>query len=258
MNRSRFLRIMSLLTVSAFTSSAMSAETSDNKCYEMRVYFAPEGKLDALHTRFRDHTTKLFEKHGMTNIGYWVPLENTENKLVYMLSYPDKAARDASWKAFQADPDWVAAKAKSEENGKLVTKVESRFLTPTDFSTVTYKPGSVPQTFELRTYTTGPGNLPHLFKRFRDHTIALFTKHGMRHFHYLTPLQGEPGADNTLIYLLAHDSQEASKESFAAFRADPDWIKAKADSEAAAGGSLTIEDGVKSELLKATDYSPVK
>lgn len=258
MNRSQFLRIMSLLAASAVAPLSSAAETSANKCYEMRVYYAPEGKLDALHTRFRDHTTKLFEKHGMTNVGYWVPLENTENKLVYLLSYPDKAARDASWKAFQADPDWVAAKARSEENGKLVAKVENRFLTPTDFSTVTYKAASAPQTFELRTYTTGPGNLTHLFKRFRDHTVALFTKHGMRHLHYLTPLPGEPGADNTLIYLLAHDSPEAGKASFEAFRADPDWIKAKTESEAAAGGSLTIENGVKSELLKATDYSPVK
>jgi len=258
MNRSCFLRIMSLLAVSAVAPLSSAAETSGNKCYEMRVYYAPEGKLDALHTRFRDHTTKLFEKHGMTNVGYWVPLENTENKLVYLLSYPDKAARDASWKAFQADPDWVAAKSKSEENGKLVAKVENRFLTPTDFSTITYKAASAPQTFELRTYTTGPGNLPHLFKRFRDHTVALFTKHRMRHFHYLTPLPGEPGADNTLVYLLAHDSPEAGKASFEAFRADPDWIKAKSESEAAAGGSLTVENGVKSELLKATDYSPVK
>lgn len=258
MNRSRFLRIMSLLAVSAIAPIAPAAEISGNKCYEIRTYFAPEGKLDALHARFRDHTNKLFEKHGMTNVGYWVPLDNTENKLVYLLSYPDKAARDSSWKAFQADPDWVAAKAKSEENGKLVAKAENRFLTPTDFSTVTYAAKAAPQTFELRTYTTGPGNLPYLFKRFRDHTVALFTKHGMRHFHYLTPLPGEPGADNTLIYLLAHDSPDAGKASFDAFRADPDWIKAKGDSEVAAGGSLTIENGVKSELLKATDYSPVK
>ena len=257
MNRSRFLRILSLFAMASFLP-ARAAESSTNTCYELRTYFAPEGKLDALHARFRDHTMKLFEKHGMTNIGYWVPLDNKENKLVYLLSYPDKAAREASRKAFQADPDWVAAKTKSEEGGKLVAKVENRFLTPTDFSTVTYTSGKEPQTFELRTYTTGPGNLDHLLKRFREHTIALFTKHGMRHFHYFTPIKGEPGADNTLIYILAHASPEASKASFDAFRADPDWIKAKADSEAAAGGSLTVEDGVKSELLKATDYSPVK
>ncbi len=257
MNRLRFLRLILLSAMTALTSAA-SAESSTNTCYELRTYHAAPGKLDALHARFREHTTRLFAKHGMTNIGYWVPLENTGNKLVYLLSYPDRPARDAAWKAFQADPEWIAAKAKSEENGKLLDKIENRFLTPTDFSTVTYTSGGAPQTFELRTYTTSPGNLPNLLKRFRDHTIALFTKHGMRHFHYFTPMKGEPGEDNTLIYLLAHDSPEASKASFTAFRADPDWIKARADSETAAGGSLTIENGVTSELMKATDYSPVK
>ena len=256
MKRSLFLRVLSLSFMSLFTAKA--AESSANTCYELRTYFAPEGKLDALHTRFRDHTTKLFEKHGMTNIGYWVPLENTENKLVYLLSYPDKAARETSWKAFQADPDWIAAKAKSEEGGKLVAKVESRFLSPTDFSTITYASDASPQTFELRIYTTTPGNLPALLKRFREHTIALFTRHGMRHFHYFTPMKGEAGEDNTLVYFLAHSSPEAGRKSFEAFRADPEWIKVKADSETAAGGSLTVENGVKSELLKATDYSPVK
>lgn len=256
MKRAAFLRLLSLFAISTFATSA--AESSANTCYELRTYFAAEGKLDALHSRFRDHTTKLFARHSMTNIGYWVPLENPGNKIIYLLSYPDKAARDTSWKAFQADPEWIAAKAKSEKNGKLVAKAENRFLTPTDFSTVTYASSDAPQTFELRTYTTTPGNLPALLKRFREHTIALFTRHGIRHFHYLTPLKGEPGEDNTLIYLLAHASPEAGKASFGAFRADPEWIKAKADSEAAAGGSLTIEDGVKSELLKATDYSPVK
>jgi len=256
MKRSTFLRILSLSIFSTMTSTA--AESSTNTCFELRTYYAAEGKLDALNTRFRDHTTKLFTKHGMTNVGYWVPLENTENKLVYLLSYPDKTSRDKSWAAFQADPDWVSAKSKSEEGGKLITKVENRFLTPTDFSTITYAAADAPQTFELRTYTTGPGNLDHLLKRFREHTVALFTKHGMRHFHYFTPSKGEPGAENTLIYFLAHASPEAGKASFEAFRADPEWIKAKSASEAAAGGSLTVENGVKSELLKATDYSPVK
>lgn len=258
MTRKTFLSLMTTLAASVFAAAPLSAaETSTNACYELRTYYAAEGKLEALHSRFRDHTTKFFETHGMTNVGYWVPLENPENKIIYLLSYPDKAARETSWKAFQADPGWIAAKAASEKDGPLVARAESRFLTPTDFSTVTYSAKAAPQIFELRTYTTGPGNLDRLFKRFREHTVALFTKHGMRHFHYLTPLQGEPGADNTLIYLLAHDSPEAVKTSFDAFRADPDWIKAKTESEAAAGGSLTV-DTPKSELLRATDYSPVK
>lgn len=257
MTRSSFLRLLCLFIMASFLP-ASAAESSTNTCFELRTYYAAEGKLDALNARFRDHTTQLFAKHGMANIGYWVPLDNTENKLIFLLSYPDKNARDRSWAAFQADPDWIAAKSKSEEAGKLVTKAESRFLSPTDFSTITYTAGEEPQTFQLRTYTTGPGNLDHLLKRFRDHTIALFTKHGMRHFHYFTPMKGEPGADNTLIYFLAHASPEACEASFESFRADPEWVKARAASEAAAGGSLTIENGVTSELLKATDYSPVK
>ena len=72
----------------------------------MRIYYAAPGKLDALNTRFRDHTCKLFEKHGMVNIGYWLPMTNTENKLVYLLAYPSREAREKSWKEFMADPDW--------------------------------------------------------------------------------------------------------------------------------------------------------
>lgn len=247
-----------ILFLSIIFLPAMAKAEPDNACYEMRTYYANEGKLDALHARFRDHTTQLFSKHGMTNVGYWVPLDNKENKLIYLLSYPDKKTRDAAWEAFHADPEWIAAKAKSEEAGPLIAKTESRFLTPTDFSTVTYAPTDAAQTFELRTYTTTPGNLDLLLKRFREHTLELFTRHGMHHFHYFTPMKGELGAENTLIYILAHASPEVSKSSFEAFRADPEWIKVKADSEVAGGGSLTIENGVKSELLKATDYSPVK
>jgi hypothetical protein len=103
----------------------------------MRIYYANEGKLEALHARFRDHTCKLFEKHGMTNIGYWVPVgDNPERKLVYILAYPSKEAREASWKAFQADEDWKKAKAESEKGGSLVGKVDSSFLTGTDYSAI--------------------------------------------------------------------------------------------------------------------------
>jgi hypothetical protein len=260
MNRSSFLRAMSLAAFSLLTCSgaATAAEKSANTCYELRTYFAAEGKLDALHARFRDHTMKLFEKHGMTNVGYWVPLQNTDNQLIYLLSYPDKTARETSWKAFQEDPEWQTAKTASEANGPLVAKIENRFLTPTDFSTVTLTENEAPHTFELRTYTTGPENLPHLLKRFRDHTLRLFSKHGMEHFHYFTPLTGQTGADHTLIYFLAHASPEAQAASFQAFRDDPEWIAAKEASEKLAGGSLTVPDGVHSKMLIATDYSPVK
>ena len=90
----------------------------DPRLFELRVYHAMPGKLDSLLTRFRDHTTKLFEKHGMTNIGYWVPVDNKDNILVYLLAYPDRAAHDASWKAFLGDEEWKKVLSASEADEK--------------------------------------------------------------------------------------------------------------------------------------------
>lgn len=234
------------------------AAEKDTRCFEMRVYYAAPGKLDELHKRFRDHTTALFKKHGMTNLGYWTPVENTDSKLVYVLAYPSREARDASWKAFGADPVWQAAYKASEVNGKLVAKAESTFMQATDFSPEIKASSAAPRVFELRTYTMTPGNLPRINARFRDHTTGLFAKHGMTNLFYWNLQAGQPGTDNTLIYLLAHKDAAAMAESFKAFRANPDWVAAKEASEKAAGGSLTIPDGVKSVVMTATDYSETR
>lgn len=235
------------------------AAEKDTRVFEMRTYYAAPGKLDALHARFRDHTVRLFEKHGITNVGYWVPIENPESKLIYVLAFPDRDAAKASKKAFGADPEWQAAMKASEADGKLVAKIESVFMTATDFSpAVESGQGAAERVFELRTYTTEPGRLPALHARFRDHTVALFAKHGMTNLWYWQLLPDQKDAENTLIYFLAHASAEASKASFAAFRADPDWVAARTASEEKAGGSLTVKDGVKSLLLKPTDYSPIR
>ncbi len=106
--------------------------------FELRTYTAAEGKLEALHARFRDHTNALFVKHGMTLIGYWTPADapRSKNALIYILSYPDREAREKSWKEFQDDPDWKQAKAESEKDGKLVDKVDSVYMNPTDYSPI--------------------------------------------------------------------------------------------------------------------------
>ena len=109
------------------------------RVFEMRTYYAAEGKMTALHARFRDHTNKLFVKHGMTLIGYWTtmdPKKGDPDKLIYILAYPSKEAAATSWRDFQADPDWIAPKAASERVGKRVAKVESVFLNPTDYSPI--------------------------------------------------------------------------------------------------------------------------
>ncbi|MBI5388302.1 MAG: NIPSNAP family protein [Verrucomicrobia bacterium] len=251
-----------ILTIAAATLLSVLAATAaekDTRCYEMRIYYAAPGKLDALNARFRDHTCKLFEKHGMANIGYWMPVENADNKLVYLLAYPSREAREASWKAFMADSAWQAAYKASEVNGKLVAKAESFFLAATDFSPeVKAAVASPARVFELRTYTASPGNLDNLLARFRDHTLKLFEKHGIANFGYWTPTEKKAGAGEKLIYLLAHKSKDAAVAAFTAFRADPAWVAARKASEDKAGGPLTVQDGVKSEFLAPTDYSPTK
>ena len=126
--------VLPFLSLSMMAALCVAAEPTKDAVYEMRTYYSPEGKLDALHARFRDHTTKLFEKHGMTNIGYFVPVENPDRKLIYWLAYPSKEARDKSWAAFLNDPDWKKAHKESEVNGPLVSKVESQFMKTTDYS----------------------------------------------------------------------------------------------------------------------------
>src|SRR5206468_1303599 len=96
--------------------------------------YAAPGKLDDLNARFRDHTLKIFEKHQMTSIGYWTPMENPERKLIYLLSFPSRDAAKKSWSAFLADPEWKAAAKASEANGRLVSKAVSIFLSATDYS----------------------------------------------------------------------------------------------------------------------------
>ena len=244
-------------SVAADSSAAEDPEDQDNRFYEMRVYYAAPGKLADLHKRFRTNTTRVFEKHGMTNIGYWEPIDNPENKIIYFLAYPSREARETSWKAFSADPEWQAIAKASEANGRLVAKVDTWYLEATDYSPE-IKPSAGPQDriFELRTYTATPNNIENLHARFRDHTTALFEKHGMTNIAYWRPADTTDAKKDKLIYILAHPSVEAGKAAFEAFRADPDWVKAKAASEEKGGGSLTTN--VESVYMKPTDYSTIK
>jgi hypothetical protein len=111
----------------------------DSRCFELRTYYAAPGKLEALNARFRDHTCRLFKKHGMEIVGFWMPTDKeqgAENKLVYMLAHKSREAAKKSWADFQNDPDWKKARSESEANGKLVEKVESVFMAATDYSTI--------------------------------------------------------------------------------------------------------------------------
>jgi NIPSNAP protein len=127
---------MTLLPSAAWAALQPTADPTSTTVYELRVYHTYEGKLDDLLKRFREHTTKLFEKHGMKNVAYWTPLDEPvkSNTLIYILAHPSREAAAANWKAFQDDPDWKSVRDKSEENGKIVEKVDSTFMKLTDFS----------------------------------------------------------------------------------------------------------------------------
>ena len=123
--------------VRGFVGGEVAHAQAATRVFEMRTYTAAPGKLAALHSRFRDHTLRLFEKHGMQNIGYWVPADppNSENTLTYILAHKDREAAKASWAAFGADPDWQKVRKESMADGvSLTTKVESVFMNPTDYS----------------------------------------------------------------------------------------------------------------------------
>jgi NIPSNAP len=109
---------------------------ASNAVYELRIYHAAPGKLGELLARFRDHTIKIFDQHGINSLAYWTPLDEPEksNTLIYILRHPSREAAAANWKSFQDDPEWKSVKEKSEANGKLVDKVDSTYMARTDFS----------------------------------------------------------------------------------------------------------------------------
>lgn len=130
---------LALLGLASYTARAEQGDKKvDTRVFELRTYHAAPGKMKALHARFRDHTNKIFAKHGMTIIGFWSPADpkQAEEKLIYILAFPSREAATKAWKDFQADPDWIKAKTASEKDGKLVDKVESVFMNPTDYSPI--------------------------------------------------------------------------------------------------------------------------
>ena len=134
-----FMAVAGLMLFSHMAGRAQAADSlaKSARIYELRVYTTNDGKLEALHSRFRDHTNGLFVKHGMTLIGYWTPTDGDEaaNTLIYILGHESREAAKESWAAFGADPDWRKAYADSIADGRLLAKApDSTFMSPTDYS----------------------------------------------------------------------------------------------------------------------------
>ena len=138
MNRRTVLTALPLaaLLPEALINAAAAKPATSTTVYELRIYHAMEGKLDALLARFRDHTIKIFTKHHMRSIAYWTPTDDPAktNTLIYILEHPSREAAKTNWKAFEDDEEWKSVRAKSEENGKLVDHVDSTYMALTPFS----------------------------------------------------------------------------------------------------------------------------
>ena len=228
---------------------------------DLRVLQAAQGKLDALHARLRDHQIPLLEQHCVfTQAVFSPPGENPDQRVYLLTAAEGLQTMEEGWAGLREDPKWLEVVAETEEAGKLVTHEDYQRLVKTNWSPVfTPEKSANPRIFELRTYECpDPTKHAALLRLFHNHTMKLFEKHGMENIVYWLPDE-RPESQQRLVYLLAHDSEAAAKESFAAFRKDPDWITAKEASEKAAGGSLTNkESGVVSEFLEATEYSSLR
>jgi hypothetical protein len=137
-SRRRMLQAVSgALLVGPMVAAGMEGGGGESAAvFELRIYHAAAGKLEDLLTRFREHTDKIFARHQMMSVAYWVPMDEPgkSSTLIYILKHPSREAATANWKAFQDDPEWKAVKAKSEEKGSLVEKVDSTYMEYTDFS----------------------------------------------------------------------------------------------------------------------------
>jgi len=140
MTPSRIVSALGLIAIGfvfgTWTSSVQAQ--SSGKVFELRTYTAPEGKLPNLQARFRDHTIRIFNKHNMKSVGYWIPQDGPEhtNTLVYMISHDSREQAKKNWAEFQADPEWKKVSAESQVDGPIVTKVVSIFMDATDYSPI--------------------------------------------------------------------------------------------------------------------------
>ena len=224
--------------------------------HEWHTIAAAPGQLDTVHAHLRDRVLPALGSHGLRAVAVLTPAGDNPDRLVHLIvAVTPEAAAAAGGDRLATVPEWQALVAGSPT---LATPRSVQRLRTTPWSPQPAAAAAA-RVFELRTYTSpDAAKRTALLGRFEHHTLELFEKHGMTNLIYWTP-DGGPDADTKLVYLLAHASTAAAKESFDAFRKDPDWTAAKTASETAAGGSLTIkEKGVVSEFLAATDYSPLR
>ena len=128
-----------VLALAAGQTTSDKSASSDQRVFELRTYYTHTGKLNDLHKRFRDHTNRIFKKHGIEIVGFWTPQDDKDGKgekLVYLIAFPSREAARKSWEEFKNDPEWQKVFTESHKDGVLVKKVDSVYLDPTDYSPI--------------------------------------------------------------------------------------------------------------------------
>ena len=226
--------------------------------YELRIYSANEGRFGNLIQRFREHTDTLFKKHGLEPVGYWTPNEGPAKKrrrFIYILKHQSRYDAYRNWVNFSNDKDWERVLDQPKFQNLLALKPVSIFMESNDFSEAVQneikEPGGI---YELRTYVANPVKLKLLNDRFREHTAALFNRHGIKNLFYWTPFD-QPESKNTLIYLVHHASREQVDVNWKSFNDDPDWQKVLRESQV---DGAFLAKPPEQIYLKPTDFSPLK
>lgn len=245
---------LALIAVAAVTeiASAQPVSATETRLFELRTYHTSDGKLDDLNARFRDCATRLFEHHGITNVGFWTPTDANGSRIVFLLAYPSSQARDASWARLCTDPEWRKCRRETERDGKLVERIEQMTLVPTaDCPVVAPSRGETPRSFELRTYATKPGdhaNHKALCEKFRDSLVGCWTA-----------AAPHPTGEMTHVYLLARERPATDKRVPEVALSDQFHISTTG------GRALpsirprpAAADGGKGLVLQPTDYSPLR
>jgi hypothetical protein len=264
-------------------ASWSSFAMAESPVYELRVYQPKSGMKNDLLSFMEKNVLTLAKENGLEIVAGFVPLDETDDRIVTLVRHKDRESSDAAYEKMQSNPQVQAVFQEAFPSGSPVESLTRVFLTQTDYSPEIAIEEKGNRVFELRTYIASPNNLDALNARFRNHTMKLFARHGMTNVIYWNIAKGEampakdllmalspksqgkaditdplPASGNTLVYFLTHESQDAAKGSFDAFRQDPEWNTVRTESEKKAGGSLTAGNGVKSWFLKPTKFSPVK
>lgn len=249
-------QVRTTITIAAIAVlSAFLAPVARAHVYELRTYTTNEGKLPNLNARFRDHTIRLFKKHGMESVGYWIPTDEalSKNTLIYILKHEDRDSAKASWKAFGQDPEWRKVARESQLDGKILAKrPESLYMTHADLENPGFECKEGEEAiFELRIYRCKEGALKDLIARFKAGTMRIFKKHGIGQVGYWCPAD-EPGSGDTLLYLLRHKNMAAKQASWKGFLSDPEWKEVRSKF------IRPLREKPEVTLMKAADYSAIK